>query len=120
MGLCKICGNSQENNLFIAREMMSGSREEFAYLECAACGCVQLVSQPDDMSDYYANDTYGSFGGSSASFLKSAIRNYRNKFAIFGEGGWLTQLSTPICESDINCYWLERQIMFLGIKLEAW
>jgi len=43
---CRICGNSVGNKTHAAREMMFGMRDVFHYLECASCGCVQLVDTP--------------------------------------------------------------------------
>lgn len=40
------------------REMMVGTREEFAYWDCVACGCLQIVAAPEDMSKYYPSDYY--------------------------------------------------------------
>lgn len=38
---------------YTVREMMFGSSEEFEYLECGTCGCLQLLSIPEDISKYY-------------------------------------------------------------------
>jgi SAM-dependent methyltransferase len=38
--------------------MMFGTREEFAYLECGTCGCVQILRYPDNVSEYYPPDYY--------------------------------------------------------------
>jgi SAM-dependent methyltransferase len=38
--------------------MMFGTREPFNYLECGACGCLQLVTVPDDLSRFYPKDYY--------------------------------------------------------------
>lgn len=54
---CRICGNSRDNRLHRAREMMLGLRDEFDYLECAACGTVQIAEIPD-LARYYPNDYY--------------------------------------------------------------
>lgn len=37
---------------------MIGLREAFDYVECAACGCVQIAEFPPDMEKYYAGDYY--------------------------------------------------------------
>jgi len=39
---CAICGENSgiEHTL---REMMFGTRDEFAYWECSACGCIQIA-----------------------------------------------------------------------------
>jgi SAM-dependent methyltransferase len=42
--------------------MMFGLRERFEYLECAACGCLQLLDAPADMARFYPDDYY-SLGG---------------------------------------------------------
>lgn len=38
--------------------MAFGLREPFTYLECAQCGCVQLIEIPTDMGKYYPADYY--------------------------------------------------------------
>jgi len=50
---CRICGNDAGNVLHRAREMMLGSRESFAYVECARCGCVQIAEIPADLARHY-------------------------------------------------------------------
>ncbi len=55
---CKICGNTENNRLHEAREMAFGLRDKFTYLECGACGCLQLLNIPADMSRYYPGDYY--------------------------------------------------------------
>jgi hypothetical protein len=56
--VCDICGNTEQNRIVTAREMMFGMRSLFDYLECADCGCVQLVDVPPDLSQYYPADYY--------------------------------------------------------------
>src|SRR5713226_2510545 len=36
--------------------MMLGFRDVFQYLECEACGCLQLLNPPRDMAQYYPSD----------------------------------------------------------------
>jgi SAM-dependent methyltransferase len=55
---CEICGNAAGNRVFAAREMMFGLRERFEYLECAECGCLQLLDVPKDLSRFYPQDYY--------------------------------------------------------------
>jgi SAM-dependent methyltransferase len=54
---CQICGNASGNCLHRAREMMLGLRDEFEYVECAACGTLQIKAIPD-LSRYYPRDYY--------------------------------------------------------------
>jgi len=60
---CKICGNETHNAIVHAKERMLGLGDPFDYLECGACGCVQLIDIPADMRKYYPGDTYYSFNG---------------------------------------------------------
>jgi SAM-dependent methyltransferase len=54
---CRVCGNAGGNRLHRAREMFAGTREEFTYVECAACGTLQLRDVPD-LARYYSDDYY--------------------------------------------------------------
>lgn len=57
---CKICGNADTNRVHMVREMAFGLRDEFPYLECSKCGCLQLMKIPANMNRYYPS-TYYSF-----------------------------------------------------------
>ena len=54
---CRICGNRENNLIHHAREMMFGTRDPFDYLECGACGTLQLCEIPD-LARYYPKDYY--------------------------------------------------------------
>jgi SAM-dependent methyltransferase len=55
---CQICQNAENNQSFKIKEMMFGTREEFEYIECSQCGCLQIAEQPKDMSKYYPAKYY--------------------------------------------------------------
>ena len=55
---CGVCRNQTGNRSFLAREMMFGLRDQFEYVECAQCGCVQLASLPPDFARYYPSDYF--------------------------------------------------------------
>jgi len=55
---CKICGNKTDNRTYTAREMMFGLRDEFDYLECNACKCLQIREIPEHIEKYYPQDYY--------------------------------------------------------------
>ena len=76
--LCKICGNSKQNKAHIAREMMFGLRDEFNYIECSKCGCLQLAEIPENMAKYYPKNYY-SYAKSSS--LSSLLRRHRASYA---------------------------------------
>lgn len=54
---CRICRNSDNNILHYAREMMFGRRTEFEYVECGACGTVQIAEVPN-LAEYYPPDYF--------------------------------------------------------------
>ena len=58
MSTCRICRNEAGNRSHVAREMLLGTRDEFEYIECARCGCLQIRDIPGDMSKYYPADYY--------------------------------------------------------------
>jgi len=58
---CRICGNTEGNRAFFPKEMMFGWREEFEYLECARCGCLQIARIPEDLAKYYPAGGYYSY-----------------------------------------------------------
>jgi SAM-dependent methyltransferase len=60
---CKICGNDIRNAIVHTKERMLGLNDPFDYLECGACGCVQLMDIPADMQKYYPPNTYYAFSG---------------------------------------------------------
>jgi SAM-dependent methyltransferase len=58
---CRICGNAAGNRLHYPREMMFGWGETFEYLECGACGCLQIAEVPADLARYYPARQYYSY-----------------------------------------------------------
>ncbi|NEO12992.1 MULTISPECIES: class I SAM-dependent methyltransferase [unclassified Moorena] len=55
---CQVCGNTENNKPFFAKEMMFGFRDKFEYFECPNCGCVQIVEIPANLSKYYPEEYY--------------------------------------------------------------
>jgi SAM-dependent methyltransferase len=55
---CRICGHAHQNEIYTAREMMFGLREEFVYFQCSACRCLQIREIPADMTPYYPSNYY--------------------------------------------------------------
>lgn len=86
---CRICGNREGNKSYLAREMLFGTREEFAYFQCASCGCLQIAEIPSDLARHYRSD-YVSFKPSVEKRFASRFRNFfrvrRYRFAVLGEG----------------------------------
>ena len=78
--ICKICANSEENGILLVREIYFGSEEAFKYLECSACGGVQIIDSPSDMESAYPLD-YDPFKREKyredSNFFKSALGKKR-------------------------------------------
>lgn len=86
---CKICGNTEENRTHRVREMMFGLRDEFTYLECARCGCVQLLGPPADMARYYPPNYYSFSISPLAMFnhpVKNVVKRFRHTYAVTNRG----------------------------------
>jgi hypothetical protein len=60
--------------MVVAREWMLGSRDEFLYMECAACGCVQRTQIVPDMSRYYPQGKYYSISIHGNALRRLAFR----------------------------------------------
>ena len=58
---CRICGNVTGNASHFPKEMMFGWREEFEYIECGRCGCLQIAEVPANLAKYYPSDAYYSY-----------------------------------------------------------
>lgn len=61
MSKCKFC-DSANQIFFEAKERMFGMGGEFRYAECLDCRSLQLDQIPEDLSLYYSNSSYYSFG----------------------------------------------------------
>lgn len=55
---CRICGEAGPHETYVVNEMMFGSREPFDYFRCSKCGCLQIVSIPNDLARHYPLDYY--------------------------------------------------------------
>jgi SAM-dependent methyltransferase len=95
---CQICHNEAGNRIHKAREMMLGLRDEFRYLECQDCGCLQLLNPPKDTARYYPPD-YGDFRTNQSlgpvifQNVRRHLRERRNKGVLKGQS-WLDRLLT--------------------------
>jgi SAM-dependent methyltransferase len=84
---CHICGNSNENESFSAREMMYGFRDYFNYFQCSRCGCLQISEIPRDLSRYYPADYYSYHKNPEQDFFLLKISTLlRDKYAIGRKG----------------------------------
>lgn len=58
---CRICRNKENNTKIMLKGTFYGTKGEYPYFICGKCGCLQIEKMPDNMGDYYSNDTYYSF-----------------------------------------------------------
>jgi len=58
MHTCRICNSNEGFDKYDLREMYFGTREEFAYIQCRKCDCLQIAEIPDDLGKYYPDDYY--------------------------------------------------------------
>lgn len=58
MKICRVCAGVAECQTYRVREMMFGTRAEFDYFKCSACGCLQIAEIPADPSAYYSKRYY--------------------------------------------------------------
>jgi 2-polyprenyl-3-methyl-5-hydroxy-6-metoxy-1,4-benzoquinol methylase len=62
---CAICSSGGPHNKLTVKEMMLGTRHQFDYFQCGQCGCIQILSVPGNLQDYYQTDEYYSFRSKS-------------------------------------------------------
>lgn len=106
---CRICGASGDFTSYRVREMLHGTREEFDYVECPACGCVQIAEIPDDLSRFYPADyfSFRSHRGLDRSPIRRFIDPRRVKFR-FGGNDWLGASAERVSRPFAYVDWLRR------------
>ena len=84
---CKICGNHFNNKIHAAYEMMLGLRDPFEYIECAACGCLQIKVLPENLNDYYPEDYYSFVPKKNPTKnpLRTFLRRQRSRYCLSGK-----------------------------------
>ncbi len=77
---CRICGNREENEQVIAREMVFGSREEFPYILCPSCGSLSIEQIP---SQEKLNSLYSRYPNLAKSqFAQSLFRKWVKSYVL--------------------------------------
>ena len=80
---CRICSNITGNRIIIVREMMFGTRDTFEYLECASCGCVQIIEIPSNLQQYYPVEYHGnSLPHPGQGILKRLMKRERARYCL--------------------------------------
>ncbi len=90
---CKVCSNTNNNQLHHVKEMQLGLREMFTYMECGNCGCMQLQNIPADLGKYYPNEGYYSFNlGLDVRQKANMLRRIKASYLIYGKNKLLGSL----------------------------
>jgi len=90
---CKVCGNTNNNQLHHIKEMQLGLREMFTYMECGNCGLMQLQNIPADLGKYYPNEGYYSFNlGLDVRQKADTLRRIKASYLIYGKNKLLGSL----------------------------
>lgn len=123
MTICKICNNEEDNKSYVAREMMFGYRDQFEYIECSNCGCLQIREIPHDLSKYYPEKYYSYHNPdawlfSKDNFLKSPLKRLRTKYCLYGKNiiGMLA-LKISRVNFDFDWDWFKKSKIDLDSKI---
>lgn len=83
---CRICCESNYNELIQIREMQLGTREIFDYFQCIKCSCIQIKEIPEDLSMFYPKNYYSfnQYPLFKKSTLSKFISKHRTRYNLFG------------------------------------
>lgn len=91
---CRICEAIGPHPIFIGREMMFGTREEFNYFKCNKCNCLQIKTIPSNLYSYYGESYYSFTRDNDIKpnrFLR-ALQRERCRNALFDRGYKLNKI----------------------------
>ena len=114
---CRICGNQADNSCHFPREMLFGWREEFEYLECARCGCLQIARIPADLAKYYPAHGYYSYKAPKIKRYPAWLRGLRRERTRYrlGERSALGALLDSVSKSAEHFAWFRSR----GVSLDS-
>jgi SAM-dependent methyltransferase len=79
---CRICDGVGPFQTYRVREMMFALGERFDYALCAACGCLQIVEIPTDLSRYYGAGYYSFGPRATPGRVGEALSRARNRHLV--------------------------------------
>ncbi len=97
---------------------MYGADGVFFYLECAACGCLQLLDIPADLGAFYPSD-YCSFGRAKSKSIapwRRWLKSLRTRM-LLGQGGVAGRLLKPFIPLPPYGDWMQRLSMGLDARI---
>ena len=75
--------------MYKIKEMMFGTKEEFEYLKCSSCGCLQINDVPNNISRFYPDSYYSLKVNPELLFKKNKnsikfyLKKIRDKYLLF-------------------------------------
>ena len=101
-------------------EMMFGTREKFDYLECGACGTVQIAEIPD-LSRYYPENYYSFEAGTNSGLRARLGRSLARAYVRARNDGALGRLASavPFIAKKIGILDLELGVLDMGLGLAS-
>lgn len=72
--------------------MMFGTRDLFRYVQCTACGALQLQNPPTDWTRYYRSDYYAQGSAPRRTGVRRLLRVMRNRGTFIAEADVLSQM----------------------------
>lgn len=112
---CIICNNTQGNEPVTLKELQLGLGETFTYQLCGACGSLQLLDPPADLTPYYPTEEYYSFAhGVTELHPPGLLRTTKTKYLLYGQHRLLGSLLSIGYKVPDFTQWMKE----LGAKLD--
>lgn len=107
---CQICNNSENNQYYVAREMMFGYRDNFNYFECSKCGCLQIKEIPENITKYYPKNYFAKPSKKllkKDSLIQSWLMRERTKYFLYRKSfiGKLFSLVSEVKSAPVFTGW---------------
>lgn len=84
---CGACGANSKGEKIIAQEKMFGFGDQFKYVQCNMCGCLQLYCQEEvDFPKYYPKNYYSLTSIDKKTIWAKWLEGARNRYAVDKKG----------------------------------
>ncbi len=87
--------------------MMFGFEDQFEYIECSECGCLQIMQLPADLSKYYPAEYYSFSTLKEHGALKRFFKRRRAAYAL-GKGNFIGRLAAGRYGIPPMVNWIKR------------
>lgn len=84
--MCRICNYEGSCRIYVVKEMMYGTREDFDYFQCSQCECLQILDDSLNIAGYYDSSYYSFESKTKNSKLIDRLILERAKAAVSGIG----------------------------------